>query len=113
MKRKFKLLAGFDITIDVEVDLEKLTPALALEINNFWSGADDVLRRSGGDIIVAATRRAAPYFIGALLEGLNKVGAQANLDESEEWPDNHGITLIDFEVPEFSAYDVDVEEIHA
>lgn len=115
MNKKYKIEAGFDISITVDVDLNKLTPELAKEINDFWSGAEDILNKSDGNIIIAAVRRSAPYFISALLEGYNTKGAQSQLDESEGWPENgeHGITLVDYEVPDFGAYDVDVTEIEA
>jgi hypothetical protein len=113
MKKQYKIDAGFDISITVEVDLDKLTPELAAEINSFWSGSKDILAKSNGDIIVAAVRRSAPYLISPLLEGYNELGAQDRLDESEGWPENHGIKLIDFEIPEFGAYDVDVTELSA
>lgn len=113
MKKRYKIDAGLDISITVEVDLDKLTPELAAEINGFWSGAKDVLKKSHGDIIIAAVRRAAPYLISPLLEGYNEIGAQERLDESEGWPENHGIKLIDFEIPEFGACDVDVIDLFA
>lgn len=35
MKRRFKLEAGSDISVTVDVDLNKLTPEIAKEINDF------------------------------------------------------------------------------
>lgn len=115
MKRRFKLEAGFDLSVTVEVDMDKLTPELATEINSFWSGADDVLGAADGDVVLAAVLRSGPYLMGAVLQGYNEFGAQKELDESEGWPPNgeHGIRIIDFEIPDMDADMIDVTEIAA
>lgn len=114
MKRRFKLEAGLDISITLDIDLDKVTPKLAAEINNFWARQKDVLRASDGDAIQAVARRAAGPLLFFLIEGHNSRGAVEKLSEEEGWPhsDNIGITVVDLDLPDFSADNLCVKEIH-
>jgi hypothetical protein len=117
VKKRYKLMAGWagEISVTVEVDHDVLTPEVAKEINDFWTSAEEVLAAANDDIVLAAVRRAAPYLIGAVLEGSNLRGAQAELDEAEGWPAKgaHGITIVDFEVPDMGSIDLEMEEVTA
>ena len=106
MKKVYKLSAGLDFSLTVEVDLEKLTPALAAEINGFWSGADDVLRAAGGDVVEAAVRRAFSSLIGYAFDGWNSLGMVSRLEEQGGWP---GIRVLDVDIPDLDADGIEVE----
>lgn len=110
MKKTYKFDAGFDISVTIEADTEKLTPEVAEEINSFWMGAKDVLRAANGDVTEAAVRWAASRFIRALLGGCSVQGAQAELENAEGWPDDHGIKLLHFELPDFAADELELAE---
>lgn len=110
MKKIYEISAGFDIELTLEVDLDKLTPELATEINNFWSGSDDVLAAANGDVIEAAVRRAAPILIHAALDGWNANGMISQFENREGWPDvdQIGIRVLSFQIPDIDAYSLDV-----
>lgn len=73
-----------DAEVRLQVDLDVLTPALATEINSFWSGAKDRLDAENGDVVRAVTRLfgtlAIQYFIR---EG--GVGATASDEVARVW----------------------------
>jgi hypothetical protein len=46
----------FDTKIKLVVDTDVLTPALATEINNFWSGADSRLAANNQDVVLAVIK---------------------------------------------------------
>lgn len=54
--------------VALEVDLDKLTPALASQINHFWGGAEDRLYAEDGDAVRAVIRLLGCKLIGAMLE---------------------------------------------
>lgn len=111
MKKIYKLSSGLDVSLTVEVDLEKLTPALAAEINDFWSGADDVLRAAGGDVVEAAVRRAFPSLISYAFDGWNSLGMVSRLEEQEGWPGEGwgGIRVLDVDIPDLDSDGIEVE----
>ncbi|MAN51183.1 MULTISPECIES: DUF2528 family protein [unclassified Marinimicrobium] len=113
MKRRFKLESGLDISITLDIDLDKVTPEVGEEINNFWILHKDVLRASGGDVIQAVARRAAGPLLLFLVDGYNGYGAVEKLSEEEGWPHSAqiGITVVDCELPDLSADEFDVHEI--
>jgi Protein of unknown function (DUF2528) len=114
MKRTFKLEAGEDIYITLEIDTEKMTEPLASEINAFWSGSAEVLSASDGCVIQAVARRAAGPLISFLMDGYHAAGAVRHLSQMEGWPtENIGITIVDHEIPDLDADMYDVQEITA
>jgi hypothetical protein len=115
MKRTFEFSAGLglDVCVTLEVDLDVMTPELATEINNFWAGAADVLTAAGDDIIQAAARRAASRILWLLLDTDDADSAMDEFNRQEGWPPNgeHGIRIVDFDLPSMSADDLDCEEL--
>lgn len=112
MKKKFKLDIGLDISITLEIDTDKMTMELAKEVNDFWSGSDDVLSASDDCFFQAVARRAAGPLLGFLMDGYHEAGAVMQLSKQEGWPgENIGITIIDHEIPCFDADMYDVEEL--
>lgn len=113
MRKRYKLEAGMDTIITLEIDSTKMTAEYAAEVNGFWSGADSVLGASDGDIFQAVARRAAGPLLGYLLDGYNERGAVEILSEQEGWPnkDHIGITIIDHEIPAWDAESFEVEEL--
>jgi len=113
MKKQFSLSSGMDVSIVLQIDTEKLTAEVAKEINEFWSGADSVLDAAGGCVFTAVARRATGPLLGYLMEGYNPTGAVFKLSQQEGWPDSEtiGITILDHEIPDFSADTLDVIEI--
>lgn len=115
MKKRYKLESGMDTSITLEIDTAVMTEELSTEVNEFWSGAEDVLDASGGDVFQAVARRAAGRLLGYLLDGYNEIAAVSELSEQEGWPglDMIGITIIDHEIPDLSSVMFDVAEIAA
>lgn len=113
MKRVFKVDAGFDFSLTLEIDTTIMTTELATEINEFWSCANDVLAASNGDVIEAVARRAMPRLVFAMLNGSNETGALYELSREEGWPKNHGISIKDYDMPDFSGTDLNVTELSA
>jgi hypothetical protein len=110
--RTFKLSVFMeDIGITLRIDTSVMTEALATEVNNFWSGSAEVLAAADGDVIQAVARRTAPFLIRVLLDGMNEDYAVRELGEQEGWPVDCGIELVDFVIPNFSATELDVEEV--
>lgn len=67
--KKFKVADWADqFVLVLEVDLDKLTPALATEINNFWGGADDRLNEEGCDVVKAVIRLYGARVIGLMAD---------------------------------------------
>lgn len=108
-KRRFVISSDFDCCIKIDVDTLVMTPVLAEEIDSFFSGRE-VLEASNGDHVQAVVRRAARQFFYFLLEGFNELGAESCLGEQEGWPKQHGLRIVDFQIPEFDLTDFDVTE---
>lgn len=111
MFKVFKLLAGMDISITLQVNTDVMTGEVAAEVNAFWSGADAVLEAAEGDVIEAVARRAAPRLIHSLVDGWTKKHAVERLSDEEGWPSDHGITIIDFDLPDWDAENLEVERL--
>ena len=108
----------FQTELLLEVDHERLTPELASEINNFWSGCEDRLSDADGDPVLAVIKLAASIFLGYVLDVgqcLNTEGMQLAFDNQHEgWPRNGeaGITLIDWDGrPDLDTCLLDVMEV--
>lgn len=113
IKRRFRLESGLDTSITLEIDTSKITEDLAAQINGFWSGDEDVLNASDGDVIQAVARQAAGPLLWLLTEGFNNRAAVKSLSKSEGWPEDEtlGISIVDYEIPDFSADAFEVREI--
>lgn len=100
MKKRFELIADNDTSITLEIDTDKMTTAMAGEVNNFWSGAVEVFAASDGCVFQAVARRAAGPLLEMLIGGQSWAGAIADLEAQEGWPGaGMGITIIDAEIP--------------
>ncbi|MFZ2986605.1 DUF2528 family protein [Ideonella sp.] len=99
--KKFQFSLGCENSITVQVDTTVMTPEIATEVNNFWSGAEGVLRASKGDIIQAVARRALSVLVDNVLAGWNLAYCAEELGKQEGWPEAHGITVIGYEFPDF------------
>ncbi|KAF1005429.1 MAG: hypothetical protein GAK28_03181 [Luteibacter sp.] len=101
------------MSITIEVDLDVLTVAMATEINDFWAEADEVLDASDGDVIVAATRRAASRILYTLIDGYTGEWAVTKLCESEGWPakEQLGMRVVDFDLPDMGSVELEFTEI--
>lgn len=113
-KRIRHLMIGtdaMDCYVRLAIDLDVMTQEQATEINNFFVDARHRLARANGDVIVAVAMLAAPILIHALISGHNKAGALNVLDSQDEgWPEQTGINLVEWEVPEIDSESVDVFE---
>ncbi len=112
-KVRFKLSQGFDLSITLDIDISVLTPDIAEEVSTFWASKDEVREASEGNVYEAVARYAAGPLLRDLLDGWTPGWALEELSKSEGWPENHGITIIDYEVPDLSAAMWDVEELVA
>ena len=95
-----------DLWVRIEVDTEKMTPSLASEVNAFWVTAASVLQVADGDPVRAVALRAAAFFLGELIEHGNPL--RHNLSDVEGWPRDHGISLLDFDVPDLDALSLEI-----
>lgn len=124
--KKFKVSQDFsDNYVVLEVDLDVLTPAVAIEINNFVSSNHERLEAEGGDVVRAAIRMfghyAIMYFLheyGADLDGpIGDENVRATKDVldflMEGWPDFESLGIVIYsayvEVPSFD--DLTLEEV--
>lgn len=111
--RKYQVFQSFgEISVDITVDHDILTPELAEEINEFWGGAEDRVVAADGDVVMAVAKLIASRFMALLLESDSIPWAQGQLDSSEGYPPNggHGVKLIDFDgLPEISSEDLIIE----
>jgi len=73
-----------DAQVHLQVDLDVLTPALATEINTFWSGAEGRLNDENGDVVRAVVRLFGVCAIQYFMEN-GGVGAQASEEVSRYW----------------------------
>lgn len=102
-KKRYKIEQDFgEAWVLIEVDNAVLTPELAVQINEFWTGADERLAATDDDDVLAVVKLAGSYFLGYVFdtnEALNKAGMQREFNESEGWPPNggHGIRLLDYD----------------
>lgn len=115
MKRTFAFSAGMDAQVVIEVDLDVLTVQTATDMNDFWSSSKEVLEACDGDVILAATRRAAAQILYLLVDGEDEETAISKLCEDEGWPpkDQLGMTILDYDIPEFATLSLIVNEITA
>lgn len=113
-----------DALVSLQVDLGVLTPALATEINTFWSGADDRLDAEDGDVVRAVVRLfgvcVIQYFmrqggIGASAsEEVSRIWTQEVIEaQCEGWPDvdRLGILIKSVHVSEVSFEIVEMEAV--
>ena len=107
--KTFKVTADWypDAQVTLHVDLDVLTPALAQEINAFWSGAGSRLGDDGGDVIRAVVRDFGATAIRCFMadggasfgpfvpgEGEAIRRTQDVIDEQGEgWPDTAGLGI--------------------
>lgn len=110
--KRYKMTSGFDLSVTVEVDHDKLD-RFASEICNFWIGGEDVIEAADGDLVEAAIRLAGQFLLNILMDKKVNFLAQREFDDSEGWPPNgeHGIRIIDFEIPDPEAEDLEFEEL--
>lgn len=115
MKRRLKFETGMDISVTIEVDYDVLTPGMAGEMVSFWSGGDEVLEASDGDVFVAAARFAAANLMRFLIDGYNADGAIRELCKGEGWPEKEmlGMSIVDSDIPDFDPSYLELDELHA
>lgn len=128
--KKFKVSDWSDnFSVVLEVDLDKLTPALATEINTFWGDAECRLSAEDGDVVKAVIRLYGLNLIGLMVKNggasISPGGApwQAktwteDMQNEEGWPGGdgtpHGIIGIrllaaDVQIPGF--YELELTEV--
>lgn len=118
-KKRYKIehTELFDTWVILEVDHDRLTPALASEINSFWSGKEARLADANDDPVKAVIKMAGGIFIAYVLdvfEGLNAYGMQRGFDALEGWPPagSHGIRLIEWQGrPDLDEYLLEMKEL--
>lgn len=103
MIKKYKYTYGFhDATAEFEVDTEKFTPEIALEVLLFWTWdydedadpVDEAMKKTAMEVIQVAT-----------FNGYNTLGVKDEFEAKEGWwklDGSVGITLVDV-----SGYDFD------
>ncbi|MGH3799320.1 MAG: DUF2528 family protein [Stenotrophomonas sp.] len=91
-----------DAEVTLDVDHDKLTPELATLINTFWTGADERLDSTDGDVVLAVIKMAAAEYLGWVLDvnsSYSNEGMEREFDDLEGWParDERGIRLVDWD----------------
>lgn len=102
--RTFTIEAAEHFQITLEIELRVMHAATAAEVNSFWHESERVLAYAEGDAVRAVALRAALFLLKELLAGCGKRGALEALSKAEGWPIEHGITVLDFEVPELDLH---------
>lgn len=122
---------SIDLWVRIEIDTEKMTPALAAEINAYLCDGNELLLRdtgdpticicepsrgrvhTGGDPVCAVALRAASLFLTWLSDPrglkdptlLPPIFAR-RLSLQAGWPVDHGIRLREWETPDLDALEV-------
>ncbi|MGB3393214.1 MAG: DUF2528 family protein [Stenotrophomonas sp.] len=112
--RSFQIVTGMDLSIVLDIDTTILTPDIAHETARFWASKDEVLEASDGDDYQAVARHAAGRLWGYLINGYTESGAVRELHEQEGWcwpGDSLGITIRDYEIPDFDAASYEAQEL--
>lgn len=122
----YRVAADFfsDAEVTLQVDLDVLTPALAAEINNFWSHPKDRLQAEDGDVVRAVVRMfgeaAIRHFMadggasfGPCPWGDRQMTAEVLKAQVEGWPDidGLGIGIVGAEVSAVGYHDVTLEAV--
>lgn len=124
-KKTFTVKAPWyeDAQVTLQVDLDILTPALATEINQFWSDADWRLLEEDGDVVRTVVRmfghRAIVYLMGIGGAEISCKGGDGYWTRSvltsvgEGWPsfEELGIVIVEASVPMCGYDDVKLEEV--
>jgi len=113
-----------DAEVTLQVDLDVLTPALAAEINKFWSSAEDRLQDEDGDVVRAVVRMFGAAAIRHFMDdGGASFGPRSEGDrywteevfkaQVEGWPDldGLGILILGAEVSAVGYDDVTLESL--
>ena len=113
-----------DAEVTLQVNLDVLTPALAAEINQFWSSAEDRLQDEDGDVVRTVVRMfgaaAIRHFMddggasfGPHSEGDRYWTEQVLKAQAEGWPglDGLGILILGAEVSAVGYHDVTLEAL--
>lgn len=106
-----------DAEVTLEVNLDVLTPALAAEINNFWSGANERLQAEDDDIVRTVVRMFGGAAIRHFMEdggasfgpcpwGDRQMTTEVLKAQVEGWPDIDGLGIL------ISAAEVSAVEYH-
>lgn len=113
MKKRYKIEAGLDITITLEIDTDVMTAELAEEINEFWNGAKEILAASDGDVFQAVARRATYALVQGLMRGYSDDIVVPMLGNEEGWPgaDAMGMEILDYDIPDLRASELNVTAI--
>jgi len=111
MIKKYRITSGMDLELTLGIDTDVLSEELAHEINDFWAGADEILEASDNDVYQAVVRRAANPIWNELLNDWDGVWALEQLGKSEGWPERHGITILDYELPDRDQCSLDVTQL--
>lgn len=122
----YRVAADFfsDAEVTLQVDLDVLTPALAAEINNFWSHPKDRLQAEDGDVVRAVVRMfgeaAIRHFMadggasfGPCPWGDRQMTVEVLKAQVEGWPDidGLGIGIVGAEVSAVGYHDVTLEAV--
>ncbi|TQL73060.1 DUF2528 family protein [Delftia sp. HK171] len=125
-KKTFTVTSTWDeyAQVTLQVDLDILTPALATEINQFWSDADWRLGKEGGDVVRTVVRmfghKAIVYMMGiggaevGNLDGDDFWTRSVLSEHNEGWPEceDLGILIIEASVDMCGYDEMELEEVN-
>lgn len=102
--KHFKVTFDACVEIEMAVDLEKLTPEIATEMNDFWSGGGDLLNDCDGDVIRCAVRLIASKAAHFIAEDSHFEKERFREAEGFHDLDEIGVEITDWYFPDLSAY---------
>jgi hypothetical protein len=122
--KKFIVSFNDDNQVTLEVNTEKLTPALATEINKFWGSDSLRLSEQHNDVVEVVVRLFGAAAIRVLMESggifhlsqpkANEYWTRKVLEEQQEgWPEfeSLGILIVDAEISCIEYFGVTLEEV--
>ena len=111
MKKRYTIQYDWMFDVVVTIDHDVMTDEKLHEINNFWSGAEERLRRSKGNVTDAVLRMLALRAFHMTITDLDAIG-RLRRGEEEGWPPldgSEGILLVSLDDFEFDEDEISIK----
>lgn len=110
--RRFRLDSGLDVQIKLDIDTSIVTEEIANQVVTFWASWEEVAEVSG-NVWEGVARYAASRLIPQMLDGYTPNAALRDLHDQEGWcwPGAFGITIVDYDLPDFSPDEFECNEL--
>ena len=112
MKKRYTITYDWSFDMVVTIDHDVLTDEKLHEINNFWSGAEDRLRRDKGNVLHAVLRMLA---LRAFVTTVTDLAPEDmwRVNPPEGWPPldgSYGIQLLSLDYFELDGDEITIKE---